>query len=147
MRAYDSPVRRSQSTWVQRGTAKEVVDMLKLQEKFPAAWKACVTKGDGAGSGYYVCLEAKSNGTGIQRCQRPRDGAAKPTNPADIVATTKLPLHLVPMITQAYFAIGHFNGLGSMAAVTGAWAMLASIYVSAALRHINSWNEGRGARS
>ena len=23
---------------------KEVVDMLKLQEKFPAAWKACVTK-------------------------------------------------------------------------------------------------------
>ena len=39
-------------------------------------------------------------------------GAAKPTNPKDIVATTKLPLHLIPMITQAYLAIGHFNGLG-----------------------------------
>lgn len=70
-------------------------------------------------------------------------GAAKPTNPKDIVATTKLPLHLIPMITQAYLAIGHFNGLGKYGRDNWrASGVLASIYVSAALRHINSWNEG-----
>jgi len=70
-------------------------------------------------------------------------GAAKPTNPKDIVATTKLPLHLIPMITQAYLAIGHFNGLGKYGRDNWrASGALASIYVSAALRHINSWNEG-----
>ena len=70
-------------------------------------------------------------------------GAAKPTNPKDIVATTKLPLHLIPMITQAYLAIGHFNGLAKYGRDNWrASGVLASIYVSAALRHINSWNEG-----
>ena len=70
-------------------------------------------------------------------------GAAKPTNPKDIVATTKLPLHLIPMITQAYLAIGHFNGLGKYGRDNWrASGVLASIYVSAALRHINSWFEG-----
>src|SRR5574343_1978069 len=70
-------------------------------------------------------------------------GAAKPTNPKDIVATTKLPLHLIPMITQAYLAIGHFNGLGKYGRDNWrASGVLASIYVSAALRHLNSWNEG-----
>ena len=70
-------------------------------------------------------------------------GAAKPTNPKDIVATTKLPLHLIPMITQAYLAIGHFNGLGKYGRDNWrASGVLASIYVSAALRHITSWFEG-----
>ena len=70
-------------------------------------------------------------------------GAAKPTNPKDIVATTKLPLHLVPMITQAYLAIGHFNGLGKYGRDNWrACGVLASIYTSAAKRHIDSWFEG-----
>ena len=70
-------------------------------------------------------------------------GAAKPTNPKGFAATTKLPLHLIPMITQAYLAIGHFNGLGKYGRDNWrASGVLASIYVSAALRHINSWNEG-----
>ena len=70
-------------------------------------------------------------------------GAAKPTNPKGVAATTKLPLHLIPMITQAYLAIGHFNGLGKYGRDNWrASGVLASIYVSAALRHINSWNEG-----
>jgi hypothetical protein len=70
-------------------------------------------------------------------------GAAKPTNPKDIVATTKLPLHLVPMITQAYLAIGHFNGLGKYGRDNWrASGVLASIYTSAAKRHIDSWFEG-----
>lgn len=68
---------------------------------------------------------------------------AKPTNPKDIVATTKLPLHLIPMMTQAYLAIGHFNGLGKYGRDNWrASGVRASVYVSAALRHINSWNEG-----
>ena len=70
-------------------------------------------------------------------------GAAKPTNPKNIVATTKLPLHLVPMITQAYLAIGHFNGLGKYGRDNWrACGVLASIYISAAKRHIDSWFEG-----
>ena len=70
-------------------------------------------------------------------------GAAKPTNSKDIVATTKLPLHLIPMITQAYLAIGHFNGLGKYGRDNWrASGVLASVYVSAALRHITSWFEG-----
>jgi hypothetical protein len=40
---YDSP--RGEVTYgYNEDGEKEVVDMLKLQEKFPAAWKACVTK-------------------------------------------------------------------------------------------------------
>lgn len=75
--------------------------------------------------------------------ERLTQGEAKPTNPKDIVATTKLPLHLIPMITQAYLAIGHFNGLGKYGRDNWrASGVLASVYVSAALRHTNSWNEG-----
>lgn|SRR5574343_481851 len=70
-------------------------------------------------------------------------GTAKPTNPKDIVATTKLPLHLIPMMTQAYLAIGHFNGLGKYGRDNWrASGVLASVYVSAALRHLTAWNEG-----
>ena len=40
---YDSPC--GEVTYgYNEDSEKEVVDMLKLQEKFPAAWKACVTK-------------------------------------------------------------------------------------------------------
>ena len=75
--------------------------------------------------------------------ERLTQGEAKPTNPKDIVATTKLPLHLVPMITQAYLAIGHFNGLGKYGRDNWrASGVLASIYTSAAKRHIDSWFEG-----
>ena len=41
--AYDSPFGEVKYGYNEDGE-KEVVDMLKLQEKFPAAWKACVTK-------------------------------------------------------------------------------------------------------
>lgn len=40
---YDSPHGEVKFGYNEDGE-KEVVDMLKLQEKFPAAWKACVTK-------------------------------------------------------------------------------------------------------
>ena len=40
---YDSPC--GEVTYgYNEDSEKEVVDMLKLQEKYPAAWKACVTK-------------------------------------------------------------------------------------------------------
>lgn len=41
--AYDSPFGEVKYGYNEDGE-NEVVDMLKLQEKFPAAWKACVTK-------------------------------------------------------------------------------------------------------
>lgn len=40
---YDSPCGEVKYGY-NEDSEKEVVDMLKLQEKFPAAWKACVTK-------------------------------------------------------------------------------------------------------
>ena len=40
---YDSPNGEVKYGY-NEDSEKEVVDMLKLQEKFPAAWKACVTK-------------------------------------------------------------------------------------------------------
>ena len=40
---YDSPHGEVKYGY-NEDSEKEVVDMLKLQEKFPAAWKACVTK-------------------------------------------------------------------------------------------------------
>ena len=41
--SYESPLGEVTYGYNEDGE-KEVVDMLKLQEKFPAAWKACVTK-------------------------------------------------------------------------------------------------------
>ena len=40
---YDSPCGEVKYGY-NEDSEKEVVDMLKLQEKYPAAWKACVTK-------------------------------------------------------------------------------------------------------
>lgn len=67
----------------------------------------------------------------------------KPTNPKDLVGTTKLPLHLWPTTATA---------LGSLAFLDGALkygrsnfrvvGVRSSVYYDAAMRHIQAWFEG-----
>ncbi len=68
---------------------------------------------------------------------------SKPTNPKDIVGSTKVPLHLWPLTATA---------MGSMALLEGALkygrsnfrviGVRASIYYDALNRHMNAWFEG-----
>ena len=70
-------------------------------------------------------------------------GAAKPTNPKRHRCNDEAAAASDPDDNPGVPAIGHFNGLGKYGRDNWrASGVLASIYVSAALRHINSWNEG-----
>lgn len=67
----------------------------------------------------------------------------KPTNPKDGIGVTKLPLHLVSPIVEAYQSIAHYLGNVKY----GAWnyrgaGIRYSIYYAALKRHIGSWWEG-----
>mgnify|MGYP000078278579 CR=1 FL=1 len=67
----------------------------------------------------------------------------KPSNPKDSVGATKLPLDLVPATAIAMASLAHLDG----ALKYGKWnwrdaGVRSSIYVAAALRHIQKWNNG-----
>jgi hypothetical protein len=67
----------------------------------------------------------------------------KPSNPKDAVGATKLPLDLVPATAIAMASLAHLDG----ALKYGAWnwrdaGVRSSIYVAAAIRHIQKWNNG-----
>ena len=67
----------------------------------------------------------------------------KPSNPKDAVGSTKLPLDLVPATAIAMASLAHLDG----ALKYGKWnwrdaGVRASIYVAAAMRHIEKWNNG-----
>jgi hypothetical protein len=67
----------------------------------------------------------------------------KSTNPKDTVGATKLPLDIVPATATALAALAHLDG----ALKYGKWnwresGVRSSIYVAAALRHIQKWNNG-----
>lgn len=67
----------------------------------------------------------------------------KPSNPKDMVGSTKLPLDLVPATAMAVASLAHLDG----ALKYGKWnwrdaGVRSSIYVAAALRHIEKWNNG-----
>ena len=70
----------------------------------------------------------------------------KPSNPKDVIGSTKLPLHLVPDSLAVYAAMGfaegdakygmyNFRGVG----------VRASIYLDAAERHLKKWKNGEWA--
>lgn len=67
----------------------------------------------------------------------------KPSNPKDIIGSTKLPLHLFPMTARAYGCIGLSEGALKYGRnnfrVLG---VKASIYYDALNRHMDSWFEG-----
>lgn len=70
-------------------------------------------------------------------------GALKPTNPKDAIGSDKLPLHLWPETATALGCLGLLDGaLKYGRSNFRAIGVRASIYVDAAKRHINAWNEG-----
>jgi hypothetical protein len=67
----------------------------------------------------------------------------KPTNPKDLVGSNKVPLGLVPPITQAYLALGHLEGDLKYGRVNWREAGIRTmIYVDACLRHIAKFRDG-----
>lgn len=67
----------------------------------------------------------------------------KPTNPKDMAAVSKLPVHFVPPILQVYAAIGFAEGAYKYGAYN--WrpgGARASIYYSALFRHMAKWWNG-----
>lgn len=67
----------------------------------------------------------------------------KPSNPKDIIGSTKVPLGLVPPLTMAYLAIGHLEGDLKYGRVNWREAGVRfSIYLDAMLRHIGKLRDG-----
>lgn len=67
----------------------------------------------------------------------------KDTNPKDAIGSTKLPLHLVPDSAPAYLALAFCEGATKYGAFNWRIAgVRASIYISAARRHIAKWMNG-----
>lgn len=72
--------------------------------------------------------------------------AGKPTNPKDAIASTKLPLHLVPATLKAYAALAFVEGAAKYGAYNWrAAGVRASIYKSALERHLEKWWNGEWA--
>lgn len=64
-------------------------------------------------------------------------------NPKDAAGRAKLPLHLWPASATAYGSIGLLEGQLKYGRLNWrATEVAASVYVAAALRHINAWMEG-----
>ena len=67
----------------------------------------------------------------------------KPTNPKDIIGSSKLPLHLWPATASAMGCLGFLDGaLKYGRSNFRAVGVKASIYVDAAKRHLDAWFEG-----
>lgn len=67
----------------------------------------------------------------------------KPTNPKDIIGSTKLPLHLWPETATVMGCLGLLEGaLKYGRANFRAIGVRSSIYVDACKRHLNAWFEG-----
>jgi hypothetical protein len=67
----------------------------------------------------------------------------KPTNPKDIIGSSKLPLHLWPATASAMGCIGLLEGMLKYGRQN--WrpsGVRASIYVDACKRHLDAWFEG-----
>lgn len=67
----------------------------------------------------------------------------KSTNPKDAVGSTKVPMHLWPATATAVGSIGLLEGMLKYGRNNWrAESVLASVYVSAAIRHLTEWFEG-----
>lgn len=67
----------------------------------------------------------------------------KPSNPKDLIGSTKVPLDLVPGTTKAYLALGHLEGHSKYGAHN--WRSVGvkvSIYLAALDRHIEKYKNG-----
>jgi hypothetical protein len=67
----------------------------------------------------------------------------KPTNPKDMAAVAKLPLHLVPSTLQIFAALAFAEGASKYGAYNWrAAGVRASVYISAMERHLAKWKNG-----
>lgn len=70
----------------------------------------------------------------------------KPTNPKDVFAVSKLPLHLVPSTINLFAALAFAEGAAKYGAFNWRVAgVRASVYVSALERHLAKWKNGEDA--
>jgi hypothetical protein len=68
---------------------------------------------------------------------------AKPTNPKDALASTRLPFHLVPGTMEMYASLAFAEGALKYGAYNWRIAgVRASVYVSACQRHLKKWFNG-----
>lgn len=96
---------------------------------------------DKCANGFIVPLSLLPVGAYV--CQSCQKETAKPSNPKDMVGSTKLPLNLVPAVTVAYAALGHGEGMLKYGLVN--WrecGVRMSIYLDALERHIKKVTEG-----
>lgn len=71
------------------------------------------------------------------------DVASKPSNPKDLIGSSKVPLHLWPTTASAMGCMGFLEGaLKYGRSNFRAVGVKASIYYDAACRHLNAWFEG-----
>lgn len=71
---------------------------------------------------------------------------SKPTNPKDIVASDRLPLHLVPSTINAYASLAFLEGALKYGAYN--WRMAGirmSVYIAALERHLDKFKNGEWA--
>lgn len=74
--------------------------------------------------------------------------ADKPSNPKDLIGSTKVPMGLAPPLTVAYLAVGHLEGDLKYGRVNWREAGVRfSIYLDAMLRHIMKLRDGEWADS
>lgn len=67
----------------------------------------------------------------------------KPTNPKDMVGSSKIPLHLWPTTATAMGSIGLLDGMLKYGRSNfRAIGVRSSIYYDATVRHLNAWMEG-----
>lgn len=72
-----------------------------------------------------------------------KPSGVKPTNPKDILGSSKLPVHLWPETATAMGCIAMLNGMLKYGRSNfRAVGVRASIYYDAAKRHLNAWFEG-----
>ena len=70
-------------------------------------------------------------------------GDSKPTNPKDMIAVTKAPMHLVPSTIKALAAMSFAEGASKYGAYNWRSAgVRASVYKSALERHLEKWWNG-----
>lgn len=71
------------------------------------------------------------------------DATMKPTNPKDLIGSSKIPLHLWPTTASAMGSIGLLNGALKYGRTNWrAAGIRASIYIDALKRHADAWFEG-----
>lgn len=67
----------------------------------------------------------------------------KPTNPKDIIGSSKIPLHLFPSTAKTYGALGLLDGMLKYGRTNWrAAGIRTSIYYDAINRHLDAWFEG-----